>query len=224
MVRRVDDWHVRAGHAEAIVEHIPDARLIECPGNDHVWFSGEADGWLEAVEEFLTGERVVAQTNRVLATVLFTDIVGSTERAAAVGDEEWMAVIEAHNALIERQVMSFRGTVISFTGDGALAVFDGPARAIECAEELTRAVRDLGVEIRAGLHTGEVEMAGSDVRGIAVHIAARIMALANAGEVLVSGSIPPLVLGSGLEFDDLGSHTLKGVPDAWPVFRLVTDA
>jgi class 3 adenylate cyclase len=153
---------------------------------------------------------------------LFTDIVGSTERAAAVGDDAWMSALDAHNGVVNRHVASARGVVVKFTGDGALATFDGPARAINCACAIRDGVRDLGLDIRAGLHTGEVEMAGSDVHGIAVHIAARIMALAGPGEVLVSGAIPPLVLGSRIAFDDRGTHQLKGVPDQWPV-RAVRD-
>jgi class 3 adenylate cyclase len=156
----------------------------------------------------------------VLSTVLFTDIVGSTERAAALGDEAWTAALAAHDHLVEREVSAARGSVVKFTGDGALATFDGPARAINCACAIRDAVSELDMSIRAGLHTGEVEMADGDVHGIAVHIAARIMGLAGAREVLVSGSVPPLVLGSGLAFDDRGSHELKGVPDKWPVLAV----
>jgi class 3 adenylate cyclase len=220
VLRRKDDPHVRPGHAEFLVEHIPDARLVELPGTDHEWFSGNADEAIDAIEEFLTGRRTAIATNRVLATVLFTDIVGSTERAAAVGDAEWTRVLDAHDALVARTITSHRGHVVKSTGDGVLATFDGPARAIECASALVSGVQTLGLEIRAGLHTGEIELDGDDIRGIGVHIAARIMALAGAGEVFVSGSIPPLVLGSGLAFDDLGSRPLKGVPEPWPVFRL----
>jgi hypothetical protein len=154
VLRRTDDWHVRRGHALHLVERVPDARLVELPGADHVWFSGDTDAWLDAVEHFVAGERSSSTSSRVLATVLFTDIVGSTERAAAVGDAEWMRVLEAHDALVARQVAAFRGTVVKHTGDGVLATFDGPARAIECALEVVRAVRALGIEIRAGLHTG----------------------------------------------------------------------
>jgi len=223
VLRRADDWHVRADHAQHLVERIPDARLVELPGADHVWFSGDADAWLGAVEEFVNGERTSSATGRILSTVLFTDIVGSTELAAAVGDAVWTSTLEAHDALVERQIAAFRGAVVKHTGDGVLATFDGPARAIECARELVRGVRSLGLEIRAGLHTGEVEIVDSDVHGIAVHIAARIMALADAGEVLVSGSIPSLVLGSGLHFVDRGVHELKGLPDTWQVFLVGDD-
>jgi class 3 adenylate cyclase len=220
VLRRRDDPHVRVGHAQYLVDHIPDARLVELPGSDHEWFSGNTDDVLDAIEEFLTGRRTAIATNRVLATVLFTDIVGSTERAASLGDAEWARVLDAHDALVERTITMHRGQIVKSTGDGVLATFDGPARAIECASALVSGVATLGLEIRAGLHTGEIELEGDDIRGIGVHIAARIMALAGAGEVFVSGSIPPLVLGSGLQFEDLGARTLKGVPEPWPVFRL----
>ena len=220
VLRRKDDPHVRDAHARFLVDHIPDARLVELPGSDHEWFSGNTDEALDAIEEFLTGRRTAVASNRVLATVLFTDIVGSTERAAAIGDAEWTRVLDAHDAFVARTITTHRGRVIKTTGDGVLATFDGPARAIECASALVSGVQSFDLEIRAGLHTGEIELDGDDIRGIGVHIAARIMALAGAGEVFVSGSIPPLVLGSGLEFDDLGTRPLKGVPEPWPVFRL----
>ncbi len=153
---------------------------------------------------------------------MFTDIVDSTKRAASLGDAAWTETIEAHNALTERHVRSYRGSVVKYTGDGVLATFDGPARAIECAWELRDSVHTLDLSIRAGLHTGEIEVVpGGDVRGIAVHLAARVMALAGPDEVFVSGSIPPLVLGSGIEFADHGTHELKGVPDRWPIFAVV---
>ena len=175
---------------------------------------------LDEIETFLTGERRVTPSNRVLSTVLFTDIVGSTQRAAQIGDDAWTAALGAHDGVVERHVAAARGVVVKFTGDGALATFDGPARAINCACAIRDAVEDLGLKIRVGLHTGEVEMAAGDVHGIAVHIAARIMALAAPGEVLVSGVIPPLVLGSRIAFDDRGTHQLKGVPDPWPVLAV----
>ena len=186
---------------------------MEFDGDDHVWFAGDTESVLDEIESFLTGQRSATPSNRVLSTVLFTDIVGSTERAAALGDQAWTTALAAHNRVVERHVASSRGAVVKFTGDGALATFDGPARAINCACAIRDAVQDLGLTIRVGLHTGEVEMSGGDVHGIAVHIAARIMALAGSGEVLVSGVIPPLVLGSRIAFEDRGSHTLKGVPD-----------
>ena len=220
VMHRRGDRYVVDGHAQYVAERIPHARLVELDGNDHEWFAGNAGRVLDEIESFLTGGRAARPTNRVLSTVLFTDIVGSTERATALGDEAWTAMLEVHNRAVERQVVGARGTVVKFTGDGALATFDGPARAIMCACAIRDAVADLGLSIRVGLHTGEVEIVDGDVHGIAVHIAARIMALAAPGEVLVSGAVPPLVLGSGLAFDDRGSHRLKGVPDVWPVLAV----
>ena len=220
LLHRRGDRHVRDGHAKYLAERIPQARLVEFDGEDHEWFAGDSDRVLDEIESFLTGGRAARTTNRVLSTVLFTDIVGSTERATALGDEAWTTTLAAHNRAVERHVAGARGTVVKFTGDGALATFDGPARAINCACAIRDAVADLGLTIRTGLHTGEVEMVDGDVHGIAVHIAARIMALAAPGEVLVSGAIPPLVLGSGITFDDRGSRELKGVPDPWPVLAV----
>jgi class 3 adenylate cyclase len=221
VLHRRGDLHVHRGHAEMIAGSIPDARLIELPGNDNAWFAADIDVVLDDIESFLTGTRAAASTSRVLSTVLFTDIVSSTALAAAAGDEAWKITLAAHEALVERHVASFRGRVVKFTGDGVLASFDGPARAIECALSIRDAVHDLGLQIRAGLHTGEIELVGDDIAGIGVHVAARIMALARADEVLVSASVPPLVLGSGLRFADRGKHVLKGVPDEWPVFAVV---
>lgn len=220
LLHRRGDRHVRIEHARDLAERIPNARLVEFDGEDNVWFAGDADRMLDEIESFLTGGRPAAPSNRVLSTVLFTDIVGSTRRAAQLGDEAWSTALAAHNRVVERHVAGARGVLVKFTGDGALATFDGPARAISCASAIRDAVEDLGLTIRAGLHTGEVEMAGGDVHGIAVHIAARIMALAAPGEVLVSGAIPPLVLGSRITFADRGSHELKGVPDRWPVLAV----
>jgi class 3 adenylate cyclase len=220
LMHRRGDRHVFGGHARYLAERIPNARLVEFDGDDDVWFAGDTDRVLDEIESFVTGARAATPTNRVLSTVLFTDIVGSTEHAEALGDEAWTAALDAHNEVVEKYVASARGDVIKFTGDGALATFDGPARAINCACAIRDAVQDLGLDIRAGLHTGEVEMIDRDVHGIAVHIAARIMALAGPGEVLVSGVIPPLVLGSRIAFDDRGSHALKGVRDPWPVLAV----
>jgi class 3 adenylate cyclase/pimeloyl-ACP methyl ester carboxylesterase len=220
IMRRRGDPAVRRGHALHLLEHIPQARLVEFDGQDHYWFVGDADPIIDEIESFLTGQRSARSSNRVLSTVLFTDIVESTKRAATLGDKDWSAVLSAHDRLVGRHVTGARGRIVKFTGDGTLATFDGPARAIECACAIRDAVEDLGLEIRAGLHTGEIEMADGDVRGIAVHVAARIMGLAGPGEVLVSGVMPPLVLGSRIAFDGRGSHELKGVPDTWPVFAV----
>jgi class 3 adenylate cyclase len=189
-------------------------------GEDHMWFAGDGDAVVDEIESFITGERRAKPSNRVLSTVLFTDIVGSTQRAAQAGDAAWAITLASHNRIVEQHVASARGKVVKFTGDGALATFDGPARAIECARAMRDALQDLGLQVRAGLHTGEIEMAAADIHGIAVHVAARIMGLAGAGDVLVSSVMPPLVLGSRIEFDDRGTHELKGVPGSWPVFAV----
>lgn len=218
LLRRRGDWHVRDGHAAAMAEQIRDAVLVEQEGPDHVWFSGADEEWLGTVEQFLDGQQTTPASRRVLATVLFTDIVGSTEHATALGDAEWARLLESHDTLVRRHVASFRGRVVKSTGDGVLATFDGPGRAIACATELSQAVQSLGLHIRAGLHTGEVEPSDGDIHGIAVHVAARIMALADVDEVLVSSAVPALLLGSGLTFEERGTHVLKGLPDRWTVY------
>ncbi|KUI25552.1 cyclase [Mycobacterium sp. IS-1742] len=220
LLHRRGDRHVRGEHAADMARRIPHARRVELDGDDNAWFAGDADRVVDEIESFVTGGRAVPQSNRVLSTVLFTDIVGSTELAAALGDGEWTALLAAHDRIVEREVAGARGAVVKFTGDGALATFDGPARAINCARAIREGVADLGLTIRTGLHTGEVEVTDGDVHGIAVHIAARIMALAAPGEVLVSGVVPPLVLGSRFEFADRGRYELKGVPNRWPVFAV----
>ncbi|WP_422742092.1 alpha/beta fold hydrolase [Mycobacterium sp. WMMD1722] len=223
LLHRSGDRHVHREHAVDMAGRIADARRVELDGVDNAWFAGDAGRVLEEIEEFLTGGRAAPQSNRVLSTVLFTDIVGSTELAAALGDGEWTALLAAHDRLVEREVRAARGAVVKFTGDGALATFDGPARAINCARAIREEAAELGLTIRAGLHTGEVESSDGDVHGIAVHIAARILGLAAPGEVLVSGVVPPLVLGSRFEFADRGRHELKGVPQRWPVFAVRED-
>ncbi|MDT5154519.1 MAG: hypothetical protein QOI01_6252 [Mycobacterium sp.] len=220
VLHRRDDRYIPAGHAKYVAGRIAHARRVEFDGDDHEWFAGDSDRVLDEVGSFLTGGSQPRPTNRVLSTVLFTDIVGSTARATALGDEAWTEILTAHNRAVGGQVVGARGTIVKFTGDGALATFDGPARAIMCACAIRDSVANLGLSVRVGLHTGEVEMVDGDVHGIAVHIAARIMALARPDEVLVSGAVPPLVLGSGLAFDDRGSHELKGVTDRWPVLAV----
>ncbi|HLG00430.1 MAG TPA: adenylate/guanylate cyclase domain-containing protein [Acidimicrobiia bacterium] len=205
-----------------LVSVIPDARLVEVRSPDFTVPDLELV-WGE-IEEFLTGVRRAPAPDRVLATVLFTDIVGSTERAAALGDAGWKRLLDRHDETAAKAVDVFRGRVVKTTGDGILAAFDGPARAIECARQIATAVNEIGIEIRAGLHTGEIELRGpsgeQDIGGIAVHIASRIQGLAGPGEILVSRTVKDLVAGSGIEFDDRGDHELKGVPDRWQVLAV----
>ena len=210
--------HVENGRY--LARRIPDAHYVELPGADHVpWF--EPDRAIGEIREFLTGHRVSPTPDRVLTTVLFTDIVGSTDRAALLGDRAWRDLLEAHNTVVRSQLSSFRGVEVDRAGDGFLATFDGPARAIQCAREIGRLVKDHGLDVRAGVHTGEVERVGNGIAGIAVHIGARIAGLAAPGEVLVSGTVKDLVAGSGVELADRGTHELRGVPGEWRVFAAV---
>jgi pimeloyl-ACP methyl ester carboxylesterase len=217
---RSDDPFGGPPHARYLAEHIPGAKLVELPGEDNLIYVGDSDAVLDEVEEFLIGSRHTPDSDRVLATVLFTDIVGSTEGVAQLGDRRWRDLLDAHDRTVRRQLDRFRGREINTTGDGFSATFDGPGRAIRCAQAIRDAVRALGIEVRAGLHTGEIEVRGTDVAGLAVHIGARVAALAGPGEVLVSGAIPPLVVGSGVEFADRGEHELKGVPGTWRLFAV----
>jgi class 3 adenylate cyclase/pimeloyl-ACP methyl ester carboxylesterase len=220
VVHRIGDA-IPIDGARYIAERIAGARLIELPGADHWWWVGDSTAILEAIEEFLTGVRPQRPSDRMLATVLFTDIVGSTERAAKVGDGAWRALLERHNEITREQLEAFRGREIVSTGDGFLATFDGPARGVRCAYAIADSVRRLGVEIRAGVHTGECEALGENIGGIAVHIGARVAAAASPGEVLVSGTVRDLVAGSGIEFEDAGERELKGVPGSWQLCRVV---
>jgi class 3 adenylate cyclase len=199
---------------------IPDARYVLLPGADALPYLGDADAVLDEIEEFLTGARGTAESDRSLATMLFTDIVGSTEAAQRLGDRRWRFLLEDHNARVRRCLERFRGVEVDTAGDGFFATFDGPARAVRCACAIGDSVRELGVEIRAGLHTGEVERKDRAVRGMAVHVGARVAALARASEVLVTSTVHMLVLGSGIGFTDRGSHVLKGVPDRWHLFAV----
>jgi len=199
---------------------IPGARLIELPGDDHFWFSGKPDEILDEIEEFLTGERPAVEIDRVLTTIMFTDIVGSTERAAQLGDHAWRQLLDRHYELTRQEIDRHRGRLHETTGDGVKATFDGPARGVRCARSIVERVRSLGLEIRSGLHTGEVDLHDGAPGGIAVHIAARIAAAATASEVLVSSTVKDLVVGSGLRFADRGVHALKGVPEEWRLFSL----
>ena len=212
---------VEAGRYQAA--HIPGAKYVELSGVDHLLFVGDSEATLDEIEEFLTGVRPVAEPDRVLATVLFTDIVGSTKLAARLGDRRWRDLLDAHHAAVRRELARVRGREVKTAGDGFLATFDGPARAIRCAGAISATVRTLGIEVRAGLHTGEIELIGEDVGGIAVHVGARVAALAGPGEVLVSSTVKDLVAGSGLRFEDRGVRHLEGIPEEWRLFALKRD-
>jgi len=208
-------------HARYLAEHIPNAKLVVLPGRNVYPFFDDWRSILEEVREFLTGARGEAvDEDRMLATVLFTDIVGSTSRAAKMGDSGWRALLDAHDAVVRSQLARFRGREVKTVGDGFLATFDGPQRAIKCAVAVREAVRPLGLEVRAGLHTGECEIRGTDVGGIAVHIGARVASEAGASEVLVSSTVKDLVVGSGIAFADRGTHELKGVPGEWHLYAV----
>jgi class 3 adenylate cyclase len=201
-----------------LAEHIPGARFLELDGTDHFWWTEDTDRILDETQEFLTGTRPAVEPDRVLATVLFTDIVDSTHQAVARGDKVWRVLLDQHDSLADRQVTRFGGRIVKTTGDGVLATFDGPARAVRCAQAISEGARSLGLEVRAGVHTGEVERRGDDIAGLGVHIASRIESLAGPGEVLVSRTVTDLVAGSGIAFRDRGPHDLKGVPGRWEVF------
>lgn len=219
VLHRTDNPHYRLPFGRYLAEHIAGARMVELSGTDaYPFYTGGSEAVLDEIEEFLTGARHQAPTERELSTVLFTDIVGSTDLAAQLGDAAWLELRSAHNEVVRRHLAAFRGQEVTTTGDGFLATFDGPARAVHCAQQVRDAVRLLGLEIRAGLHTGEIERLDGDIGGIAVHLAARIMATARPGEVLVSGTLTDLVVGSGIEFEDRGVHALKGVPGSWHLY------
>lgn len=223
IIHRKDDTAIDVEGGRFLAEHIPGARYEEIPGSDHIPMTGEnTDLILELWEEFITGTKAAAlEFDRVLSTVLFTDIVSSTENAEAMGDQRWRELLSAHDDAVRRELQRFRGNEVKALGDGFLATFDGPARAIRCARAICKAVKPLGIEVRTGLHTGEVEMSDNDVRGIAVHIASRVVGLAGPGQTLVSRTVKDLVAGSGISFEDTGSHELKGVPESWQLLRAV---
>ena len=204
-----------------VAAQISGATLVALPGRDHPPYIGDVDAIVDEVEAFLTGGRHGASLDRILSTVLFTDIVGSTRRLAELGDARWADLLAQHDGLARREIERHRGRYVDSTGDGLLATFDGPARAVRCAQALAAAVGELGLDIRAGCHTGEIELAGDQIRGLAVHIAARVGALARAGEILVSSTVKDLTAGSGLQFEDAGEHDLKGVGDRWHLYRVL---
>jgi class 3 adenylate cyclase len=211
VMHRSGDREAAPDEGRYLAEHIPDARFVEFEGSDHTWWTQDADGVVDAIHEHLTGDRPLPDPHRVLATVLFTDVVGSTERAAVLGDRRWTALLNRHNQAIRRELDRFRGREVSTTGDGFLAMFDAPARAIRCAIAVRDSVARLGLELRAGLHTGECEVLGTDIAGIAVHTGARVASQAEPGEILVSSTVLDLVSGSGIRFEDRGERELKGV-------------
>jgi class 3 adenylate cyclase len=205
-----------------MAESIAGAKLVEFPSADHLPWGEDADAILDEIEEFLTGARHGPEPDRILATILFTDIVGSTDRAAALGDRRWRDLLESFYGVVRRELPRFRGVEVSTAGDGVLATFDGPARGVRCARSIADSVLPLGLEVRSGLHTGECELIDDNVGGIAVHTASRVAALALPGEVLVSHTVKDLVAGSGIRFESRGTHTLKGVPGEWPLFATIS--
>jgi pimeloyl-ACP methyl ester carboxylesterase len=220
VLHRSGDQVVRVEQGRRIAEGIAGAKYIELSGDDHTPWTGATDAIIDEIEEFLTGVRHGAEPDRVLATVLFTDIIGATERAAELGDRRWRELITQHHVLVRQQLERYRGREIDTAGDGFLASFDGPARAVRCAVAIGHAIRPIDLRIRAGLHTGECEIIGNKLGGIAVHIGARVAALAAPDEVLVSGTVKDLVAGSGLRFQDRGTHGLRGVPGEWRLFAV----
>jgi class 3 adenylate cyclase len=220
VMHQTGDRMVPVAHGRYLAQHIDDARLVEFPGTDHFWWTQNTDQLIEEVEEFLTGARSASEPNRVLASILFTDIVDSTRQAVELGDKEWRLLLNRHDALAERQIERHGGRLVKTTGDGVLATFDGPARSVRCARAISEGAQAIGIEVRAGVHTGEVELRGDDIAGVGVNIASRIEALAQPGEILVSRTVTDIVAGSGLEFDDRGEHQLKGVPGRWQLFAV----
>jgi class 3 adenylate cyclase len=222
VLHRVHDRLVNIRHGRWLAEHLPNATMVELEGDDHIpWYDG-AEEWLGEVQEFLTGSRAAPESDRILATVLFTDVVDSTVKAAQLGDERWLRLLADHQRAVRDSLERFNGREVKTIGDSFLATFDGPGRAIGCAREIVDSAEPLGVQIRAGLHTGECEVIGADIAGMAVHIAARVSALAEPGEVLVSRTVKDLVVGSGIGFSDRGTHTLKGVSDTWQLHAVAS--
>jgi class 3 adenylate cyclase len=223
VVHRTDDITIGVAGGRFLASRIEGARYVEFPGRDHLPFVGDnGDEILDTIEEFLTGSVAAPAVDRVLATVLFLDLVGSTETAASLGDRRWADLLAAHQQAARRELARFRGREVDSAGDGLFASFDGPARAIACARALGEATRRLGLRSRIGLHTGECERVGDKIGGIAVHIGARVATAASADEILVTGTVKDLVAGSGLAFEDRGSHPLKGVPGEWRLFAVAS--
>lgn len=222
VVHRTGDPLINVVHARYLAEHICGARILELPGDFHFSYLGKEDQALDVIEEFITGTRAEPEIDRVLKTVLFTDIADSTELAVRVGDRRWDELLGAHDSIVRNELARFRGQEVKTTGDGFLACFDGPARAIRCASAINEKTRALGLEVRAGLHSGECVPRGDDFGGVAVHIGARVASLADAGEVLVTSTVRDLVAGSGIEFADRGQHALRGIPGDWQLLAVAS--
>jgi class 3 adenylate cyclase len=220
VMHREDDRYIDIRHSRYLVEHIPGARYVGLPGDEALTFADGAEALLDEIEEFLTGARRAADRERILATVMFSDIVDSTRRAAELGDRRWRDLLASIEAGVMTELTRFRGRAVKSMGDGFLATFDGPARGIRCATAIREAARAYDLEVRSGLHTGEIEVIGDDIGGLAVHIGARVGAIAGPGDVLVSGTVKDLVVGSGIAFEDRGVRELKGVPGEWRLFAV----
>lgn len=220
VLHRVDDEWVRIDHGRFLADHIEGASLVELDGSEDLFFHGDISDLLDAVGGFVTGSRVPQPATRALVTILFTDVVGSTQLAASLGDQQWRVLLDQHDAIVDRQIIRCNGRYVNGTGDGLLAVFDGPGQAIRCAAAMRDELRSIGLAVRTGIHAGEVEMRSDDIGGIAVHIAARVMTLADPDQILVSRTIRDLVTGSGFVFVPRGSHVLKGVPDVWDLYEV----
>jgi class 3 adenylate cyclase len=210
------------GHGRFLAEHIPGAKYVELSGSDALYWVGDTRELLDEIEEFVTGARGGSGTERILATVLFTDIAGSTDRAAQLGDQRWSHLLDRHDQSVRTQIGRFHGREINTIGDAFVATFDSPSRAIECAQAIRDSLRAFDLDVRAGIHTGEIEVRGKDIAGLAVHIGARVVGHAGPGEVVVSGAVRPLLAGSGIEFEDRGEHQLKGVPDRWRIYAVIS--
>lgn len=220
VIHRTGDRFINVAHGRYLAEHIPGARLLELDGNDHLYYVGDVDAVLDGIEELITGERKAVLPSRVLTTVLFTDLVGSTQLASDLGDERWRVLLDQHDTVARRQLDRFGGRLVKSTGDGLMATFDGSARAVLCACAIRDSVKLLGLDTRAGVHTGEVELRGEDLGGLGVHIAARIAHAAGAGEVWASRTVRDVSAGSGIAFQAQGPRTLKGVSEPWELYRV----
>jgi class 3 adenylate cyclase len=223
IVHRTEATFVESGHGRYLGEHIAGARYVELPGADSLYWVGDTATVLDEIEEFVTGVRGGADAERVLTTIVFTDIVGSTQRAATLGDDRWHALLDNHDNVVRHELERFRGREVNTVGDGFVAIFTSPSVAIDCADAIVDAVRPLGIEVRVGIHAGEVEVRGNDIAGMAVHIGARVCALAGPREVLVSSTVRDIVTGSRRKFTDRGEYDLKGVPGQWRVCALVRE-